>query len=89
VRVIADIIGKIAELSLQACGVSVEGLGRVSLRDLFGSAWVPAEAAAVIRQALQKMLEAGDVCQTNRWQAIEFWAFEYLSGTPGESQGEQ
>jgi ParB-like chromosome segregation protein Spo0J len=81
VRVVADTIGKIAELAFQACGVSVEDPGRVHLRDLLGSAWVPKEAAAVIRQAVEKMVKAGDVGQTNRWQALEYLAADYLSKT--------
>jgi ParB-like chromosome segregation protein Spo0J len=87
VRVVADAIGKMADLALQASGVSVEDPERVHLKDLLGSAWVPREAAAVIRQALQKMLKAGNVGQTNRWQALEYWAAEYLSGAPTETEG--
>jgi hypothetical protein len=78
VRVVADIIGKMADLALQASGVSVEDPERVHLKDIFGSGWIPKEAAAVIREAVQKMMKAGDIGQTNRWQALEYWAAEYL-----------
>jgi hypothetical protein len=78
VRVVADIIGKMADLALEASGVSVEGPERVHLKDIFGTTWVPKEAASVIRDAVQKMVKAGDIGQTNRWQAIEFWAAEHL-----------
>jgi len=78
VRVVADIIGKMADLALQASGVSVEGPERVHLKDIFGTAWVPKEAGSVIRDAVQKMVKAGDLGQTNRWQALEYWAAEYL-----------
>jgi len=78
VRVVADIIGKMADLALQASGVSVEDPERVHLKDIFGTAWVPKEAASVIRDAVQKMVKAGDIGQTNRWQALEYWAAEYL-----------
>jgi len=78
VRVVADIIGKMADLALEASGVSVEGPERVHLKDLFGSTWIPKEAASVVRDAITKMLKAGDIGQTNRWQALEFWAAEYL-----------
>ena len=77
-RVVADIIGKMADLALQACGVSVQDPERVHLEDLFGSTWVPKEAASVTRDAVQKMVKAGDIGQTNRWQALEYWAAEYL-----------
>src|ERR1039458_7995901 len=79
VRVVADIIGKMADLALQASGVSVQDPERVHLKDIFGTAWVPKEAASVIRDAVQKMVKAGDIGQTNRWQALEYWAAEYIS----------
>jgi hypothetical protein len=78
VRVVADIIGKMADLALQACGESVADPERVHLKDIFGTAWVPKEAASVIRDAVQKMVKADDIGQTNRWQALEYWAAEYL-----------
>jgi hypothetical protein len=78
VRVVADIIGKMADLALHASGVSVEDPERVHLKDIFGTAWLPKEAASVIRDAVQNMVEAGDIGQTNRWQALELWAAEYL-----------
>ena len=79
VRVVADIIGKMADLALQACGESVSDPERESLRDIFGTSWVPKAAASVIRDAIKKMVAAGDVGHTNRWQALEYWAAEYVS----------
>jgi len=78
IRVVADILGKMADLALQACGESVAGPERVHLKDIFGATWLPKEAASVIRDAVQKMVKAGDIGQTNRWQALEYWAAEYL-----------
>jgi hypothetical protein len=78
VRVVADIIGQMADLALHACGESAADPERVHLKDLLGSTWIPKEASAVIRQALQRMLEEGEITQTNRWQALEYWAAEYL-----------
>jgi hypothetical protein len=78
VRVVADILGKLADLALQACGESVADPERVHLKDIFGTVWLPEEAATVIRDAVQKMVKAGDIGQTNRWQALEYWAAEYL-----------
>jgi len=78
VRVVADIIGKMADLALQASGVSVEDPERVHLKDIFGTSWLPKEAGSVIRDAVQKMVKAGEIGQTNRWQALEFWAAESL-----------
>jgi hypothetical protein len=81
VRVVADIIGKMADLALHASGVSVEDPERVHLKDIFGTAWVPKEAASVIRDAVQKMTKAGDIGQTNRWQVLEYMAAEYVNGS--------
>ena len=78
VRVVADALGRMADIALQACGVSVDDPERVHLKDIFGSAWIPKEAAAVVKDALAKMHAEGNIGQSNRWQAIEFWAAEYL-----------
>jgi hypothetical protein len=79
VRVVADIIGKMADLALQACGVSVEQPERVHLKDIFGTAYIPKEAAEIVKSALAAMLKAGDISQTNRWQALEYWAAECVA----------
>jgi ParB/Sulfiredoxin domain len=79
VRVVADIIGKMADLAMEACGVSVEQPERAHLKDIFGTSWIPKEAAFPIANAVKKMMEAGDIGQTNKWQALEFWAADYLS----------
>jgi hypothetical protein len=81
VRVVADILGKMADLALEASGVSVEGPERVHLKDIFGTAWLPEEAASVVRDAVAKMVKTGDIGQVNRWQALEYWAAEYLGKT--------
>ena len=78
VRVVADAIGKMADLALQASGVSVEDPERVHLKDIFGTTWVPKEAGSVIRDAVQKMVKAGDIGPKNKWQALEFLAADYL-----------
>src|SRR6266704_1995912 len=78
VRVVADIIGKMADLAMGACGVAVEQPERVHLKDIFGTAYIPKEAAEVVKSAVAAMLKAGDISQTNRWQALEYWAAEYL-----------
>ena len=78
IRVVADIIGKMADIALQASGVSVEDPERVHLKDLFGSTWIPKEAAAVVKDALAKMQTEGSIGKSNRWQALEYWAAEYL-----------
>lgn len=53
----------------------------VPLRDLFGASIIPADAANVIRQALEKLEADGDISKRARWRAIELWAADFL-GTP-------
>ena len=55
VRVVADIVGKMADLAMQASGASLEDPERVHFKDIFGTAWLSKEAATEIKDAVQKM----------------------------------
>jgi ParB-like chromosome segregation protein Spo0J len=83
IRVVADIIGKMADLAMEACGQSVEGTERVHLKDIFGTSYIPKEAAAVVKSAVEAMMKAGDIGKANKWQALEFMAAEFMQ-TPKE-----
>lgn len=50
------------------------------LTTIFGSPAIPADVAAVISEALKKMISEGDIGQKNKWQALEHWATDYLAG---------
>lgn len=52
----------------------------VQLTTLFGSAAIPKDAADVITEALKRMSEDGTVGTKNKWQALEYWAADYLAG---------
>lgn len=52
----------------------------VQLTSIFGSPAIPAEAAQVINEALKKMEQDGAIGKKNRFQALEFWAADYLAG---------
>ena len=52
----------------------------VQLTNLFGSPAIPKEAAEIITEALKKMTEEGTVGAKNKWQALEYWAADYLAG---------
>lgn len=54
--------------------------GWVPLSTILGNDKVPAQAAAVIKRAIDKMIADGEITTKNRWQALEFWAAEYLGG---------
>ena len=50
------------------------------LRMIFGTANIPESAADVILQGIEKMKEAGDITNENKWQYIEFLSAQYLAG---------
>jgi hypothetical protein len=50
------------------------------LSAVFGSPAIPKDAAEVIGEALKKMMKEGAVGAKNKWQAIEYWAADYLAG---------
>ena len=52
----------------------------VQLPNLFGSPAIPKEAADTITQALDKMVKEGEIGPKNKWQALEYWAADYLAG---------
>ena len=52
----------------------------VQLTNLFGSPAIPKEAAEIITEALKKMTVEGTVGVKNKWQALEYWAADYLAG---------
>lgn len=54
--------------------------GYVPIETLFGTDTMPAEAAAVVAQALSTMVSRGDLEQRSLWLALERWAADYLAG---------
>ena len=51
----------------------------VPVAPILGTTAIPLEAARVIGQAIQKMVDRGEITKKNLWQAIEYWAADYLS----------
>jgi hypothetical protein len=52
----------------------------IRISEVIGSDKVPEDVAKVIRQAIAKMRKDGDVGEKNEWQALEYWAADYLAG---------
>lgn len=52
----------------------------IQLPNLFGSPAIPKEAADIISEALDKMTKDGQIVAKNKWQALEYWAADYLAG---------
>jgi hypothetical protein len=46
---------------------------------------VPVAAAGTIRRALKQMRKRGDLTENNGWQALEYWAADYLNGLAEEA----
>jgi hypothetical protein len=47
---------------------------------ILGKEDVPVAAAGTIRRAIKQMTRRGDLSENAPWQALEFWAAEYLAG---------
>lgn len=56
--------------------------GWVPLAAVFGNDKVPADAAAIIRNAVDAMVKADDLDEKSKVLAIERWAADYLAGVP-------
>lgn len=52
----------------------------VPLASVLGGGVVPQEVATVVKLAVNKMLERGDITTKAKWRAIELWAADYLAG---------
>jgi len=52
----------------------------VPLSSILGTDKVPVEAAKVIKKAVDMMQAKGEITKKNLWQAVEYWAAEYLGG---------
>lgn len=64
----------------QTSRVDAKSAGKwVPITSLFGMN-IPAEVGAVVAQAIDRMVKAEDVNPTQRWQALEQWAADYLAG---------
>lgn len=63
---------------------SLRHKGWVPLSSIFGTAEVPAEAARVIKAAVDRMVGHEAVSPKAKWQSLEFWAADELQITPGE-----
>lgn len=55
-----------------------KGRSWVPLASIFGQDKVPIEAAQVISHAVERMQDKGDIQKENLWQALEYWAADYL-----------
>jgi len=52
----------------------------VPMASIFNGDKMPAGAALTIQKAVKKMMEREEITSKNTWQALEYWAADYLSG---------
>lgn len=52
----------------------------VPIESVIGRSKIPAESAKVIRKAIDKMVGSQELSSKNLWQALEYWAADYLAG---------
>jgi hypothetical protein len=58
--------------------------------DVLHAQAVPPDVATVVGMAMDKMVERGELTEKNRWQALEYWAADYLASPDGYGKkGEQ
>lgn len=51
----------------------------IPVSTIIGTDAIPAQAGAVIKKAVDKMRDEGMVTTKNLWQALEYWAADYLA----------
>lgn len=54
----------------------------VPINSVVGTQNMPAEAAAVVNRALDRMVDAGVITSKTRWRGLELWAADALAGEP-------
>lgn len=80
IRSVTTALSKMTEITAEYLGKGVPKTEAKALRDIFKTAYIPERAAEIIEQALEKMKEDKELTNKNLWQAIEYWAADYLAG---------
>lgn len=55
------------------------------LNVIFGRGTIPAQAAAVVVRAVEAMIGREEIAHDKPWQALEYWAADYLAGPQDQS----
>uniref|UniRef100_A0AAU2V6U5 ParB/Srx family N-terminal domain-containing protein n=1 Tax=Streptomyces sp. NBC_00003 TaxID=2903608 RepID=A0AAU2V6U5_9ACTN len=54
--------------------------GTAPIETVLATRTMPADAAAIVQQAIDKMIRTEDIPADQRWRALELWAADYLAG---------
>ena len=79
IRSVGSMVTRMCDLVGEWLGEDAPDESWVPIASIFGKGTVPPEAAAVITEAVEKMSKDSEVAK-NKWQALEYWAADYLAG---------
>ena len=79
IRSMGTVFTRMAEITNEYMGEELDEQERVAVRDLFGTAYIPKEAAETVVEAIKKLESNGDIKKSNKWQALEYFAASYLA----------
>jgi len=60
---------------------NAKNISWVPLASIFNTDNIPIEAARIIKKAIDKMKDRKNITQKNLWQAIEYWATDFINGS--------
>lgn len=78
IRSTGTVLSRMADIVLEHLGENLPEGELTPLRDVVGTASIPAPAAKVISDALDRMVALDEVSAKARWQGLEYLAAEYL-----------
>lgn len=79
IRSMGTVFTRMAEIANEYMGEEIKDEETVAIRDIFGSAYIPKEAADTVIEAVKKLEANGDIKKSNKWQALEYFAASVLA----------
>lgn len=73
-------LGELAEGWYDPDEQTVTRKGTAPIETVLATRTMPADAAAVVQRAIDRMERDGDIETGQRWRALELWAADYLAG---------
>ncbi|WP_262387169.1 ParB/Srx family N-terminal domain-containing protein [Streptomyces sp. TRM49041] len=73
-------LGELAEGWYDPDEPAAKRKGHAPIETVLGTRTMPAAAAAVVQQAIDRMIRAEGLPTDQRWRALELWAADYLAG---------
>ena len=73
-------LGELAEGWYDPDAQTAKRKGTAPIETVLATRTMPADAAAVVQRAIDRMERDGDIEAGQRWRALELWAADYLAG---------